>query len=130
MYRHTRLKINAARLTQVNDRIITITLDAITPIALISVYAPPSERTTKEKEEFYKALYKEWQSHKSKGPVIILGDVNAKLQTKLNEMETGIGKHTFNPSNITLETVSDEVIENRQNLINFMAESNMFAANT
>ena len=45
-------------------------------------------------------------------------------------METGIGKHTFNPTNVTLETVSDEVIEHRQNLINFMAETETFAANT
>jgi len=103
----------------VNDRIITITLNYTLPITFIGVYAPPSERTKKEKEEFYKVLKKEWQKHKAKGPTYILGDFNARVQKKLSINEYGIGNHTFNPTNITLENTTDEVLDNRKHFIDF-----------
>ena len=90
----------------VNDRIITITLNYTLPITFIGVYAPPSERTKKEKEAFYKALTKRTaKKHKAKGPTYILGDFNASIQKHLSINEYGIGNHTFNPTNITLETL-------------------------
>ena len=53
-------------ITPVNDRIIVLTLYATMPITLISAYAPTADKTTEQKEKFYKPLIKEIEKQKEK----------------------------------------------------------------
>ena len=46
-------------ITPVSDRIITMTLYAAMPITFMSAYAPTADKTTEQKEKFYKPLIRE-----------------------------------------------------------------------
>jgi len=74
-----------------------MTLYAAMPITFISAYAPTADKTTEQKEKFYKPLIKEIEKAKKKGPVYIGGDFNARVQMKANPEEYGIGYHVFDP---------------------------------
>jgi len=117
-------------ITPVNDRIITLTLYATMPITFISVYAPTADKTTEQKEQFYKALIKEIEKAKKKGPVYIGGDFNARVQMKANPEEYGIGYHVFDQERITLEDQLEPVAENRELFINMLNQTDTLAMNT
>ena len=52
---------------------------------------------------------------------IIMGDLNALIQAQLHDDEEGVGPHTFDVSNTTLTTQSDEVVDSRQMLIDLLS---------
>ena len=66
-----------------------------------------------------------------------MGDFNARIQRKLNENETAVGKHTFDTNfdrlgeNATDDLEAEErVIENRTMLLEFCNETNSVLSNT
>jgi len=117
-------------ITPVNDRIITMTLYAAMPITFISAYAPTADKTTEQKEKFYKPLIKEIEKAKKKGPVYVGGDFNARVQMKANPEEYGIGYHVFDPEKITLEDQLEPVAESREMFVNMLSQTDTLAMNT
>lgn len=57
------------------------------------------------------------------------GDWNARVQIAQEGEEENVGNHTFNSNNITLDKKSDDVIENRNNLITFVQKNKFILAN-
>ena len=115
----------------INDRIIVLSLRHTPDLTLISAYMPQAGRPSEEKETTYEQLNKEMQKKIGKGPTYVLGDMNARIQTKLGTAENGIvGKHTFSPETADPIGRSDNVIENRQLLINFCMRHKCQLANT
>jgi hypothetical protein len=53
------------------------------------------------------------------GFVIIIGDFNARIQTKLTEEEDCIGNYTFNADHVRINTQTEDTIDNRDRLIGF-----------
>ena len=115
----------------VTDRLCTMTLNYVTPITLVCTYIPQAMRPAEEKEQTYKHLARHYKLHKNEGPTYILGDMNARVQKRLNRSEsTVIGEHTFEPHSADPMGRSDQVIENRQMLIDFCMDHQLILANT
>ena len=89
---------NIADIEPVSDRIIRITLNARLPITLLGIYLPQAGRPEEEGEEVVKEVEKEIRKWKAKGPLYILGDMNARIQRAEGRREREhIGKYTFEP---------------------------------
>ena len=98
---------------------------------MISVYAPQAGRPQEEKEVFYTALNKHIKNINKKGPYLIMGDWNARLQEAENEEEElWIGPHTFDRNNETTWQKSDEVSCNRELMLETCRTHNLVACNT
>ena len=115
----------------VNDRLITMTIEYTMPITLISAYMPQAGRPEEEKHAAYDNLTKHYKRHRNNGPTYILGDMNARIQARTTEEEGGIiGAHTFEPETANITQRSDEVILNRELLVEFCHEHKLELSNT
>ena len=67
-------------------------------IHIVTVYIPQAERPEIEKVRVYTALDKRINEIKKKGIVIVMGDLNARIQKCTNAREKKcIGQWTFEP---------------------------------
>ena len=114
----------------ISDRVMDMTLGATLPITIISIYAPTAEHPEEEKDLFYKLVQETYQEHKSRGPTLIIGDFNARLQCKACEAETCIGEHTFDKANTSLEYQTPDVHDSRTKLVNFCMSNDCAVMNT
>ena len=115
----------------VSDRICKLTLAYTVPTTLISAYAPQAGRPEQERDDFYEELQRQYNSSKGKGPTYILGDMNARVQATHGDEEVQIvGPNTFDANNADPLGRSEQVIENRQALIDFCSTNDMRLANT
>eukprot|EP00975_Prorocentrum_lima_P000250 51875-Prorocentrum_lima.AAC.1 len=87
----------------ISDRIQRLTLKSSVLITFINIYAPPALRPEEEKEVFYEKLSEVYRTWAPRGPTIIAGDWNARLQARLTEEEQYLGIHFFDRLNTTLE---------------------------
>ena len=53
----------------------------------ICVYIPQAGRPTEEKEKVYKELEQQMRKYKSKRPIYVLGDLNARVQKATSRAE-------------------------------------------
>ena len=102
----------------VNDRIIMCKIKA-TPfdLAVVQVYAPTSDYSDEEVEEFYENLQEVLKQVKSTDVLLILGDFNAKVGT--TAMSTCLGKYGLGKTN-----------ERGETLINFCERTKLTIVNT
>ena len=56
-----------------------IILEGVMEITFIIIYIPQAERPIEEKEKVYEILQEVFEKRKSKGPIYIMGDWNARL---------------------------------------------------
>ena len=99
----------------INDRVIKIEIEYRKPVVIFCVYAPTAASETSEKEKFYEILQKEYDKHKYKKAVYIIGDWNARIQKAITKTEKQcIGKHTFDKTNTTLTNQTEKTQENRK----------------
>ena len=114
----------------INERLMTITLNLAIPVTVIAVYAHTAMEDYEIKKKLYDEIKAEFTKHKSKHITHIVGDFNARIQTKLSEEETCIGQHTFNKHNITIETQGDKIDESRNLLIDLCQSTQSTLMNT
>ena len=101
-----------------NHRLLEVQLEGTIPTTLVSAYAPQAGRPQAEKTEFYETLTMIVQKINKKGPYLLLGDWNARLQEAENEEEEQwIGEHTFGKHTDTTWQNSEEVTDNREALL-------------
>ena len=67
----------------VSDRIMYITLKGRRNMDVFSVYAPTAQADEQKKTTFYKELTAATKTSKSKNILFIMGDFNARIQTRL-----------------------------------------------
>ena len=102
----------------INDRIMYCILKATMPITIINIHAAQAKRPTEEKERIYNQLNVIIRKRKNKGPLLIGGDWNARIQKAQNSAEREIiGNHTFEPTTERVSTLPDDVKENRDKLM-------------
>lgn len=114
----------------INERLMIITIKSTIPITIVAVYAHTAQYTLLEKQNLYEEIKKLHSKHKNKSIVHIVGDFNARIQTKTTEEEICIGKHTFNKNNITLEKQDQKMEESRQLFIDLCLSTKTTIMNT
>lgn len=106
---------NIEDIEPINDKLIHITLKDHMPIKIIGVHIPQAKRQTEDKEEMYNTIHKIANEHKNKGPVIIMGDFNARIQRARNREEAQyICPHMFDKHDTNIYNIGEEVQENKQ----------------
>ena len=77
-------------------RIMTVGLDfAPRMITLVTAYMPHNSRTDLERAEMFEALEAVIANAAKKGPVLVLGDLNARIHGRLEGEEEILGPHTW-----------------------------------
>ncbi len=114
----------------ISDRIIRITMTGNLPVTLLGIYLPQAGRPEEEGEEIGKMVEKEIRKWKSKGPLYILGDMNARVQRAEGRREREhIGRYTFEPETASSNR-SDMVQRNRTRLIELCQTHGLRLMNT
>ena len=67
------------------------------PISIIQVYAPTADKPDKEVERFYKEIEEVKKKLRRDGPLIIMGDVNAKVGNVAEK--SAVGKYGLGERN-------------------------------
>ena len=79
-----------------SNRCTELRLHGAAPISILNIYAPQSGRPQEEKDQFYGKLQQIIKSIPKKGPYLLVGDWNAKVQeAETEEEEQWIGRHIF-----------------------------------
>ena len=114
----------------INDRIIRMTLNGKMPVTILGIYLPQAGRPEEEGELIAKQVDREIKKWKAKGPLYILGDMNARIQRAEGRREKEhIGKYTFEPETASSNR-SEMVQKNRTRLINLCQTHGLRIMNT
>lgn len=105
---------------KISSRVIYIILQLNTKysIQIIQTYAPTSDYSEKEVENYYEDISTALQEGKTRFTLLI-GDFNAKIGSKMDEAETAIGQHGLGERN-----------ERGTALIEFLHHNKLYAMNT
>eukprot|EP00975_Prorocentrum_lima_P054848 11497894-Prorocentrum_lima.AAC.1 len=114
----------------VSDRIVRLQLRSVLPVTFLGVYAPTAQRSEGEKERFYEELQTLTHRFARRGPTFILGDFNARLQTRLEEEHDMIGPHVFDPTRITIAEQLPETLYNRHLMLDYLIAEELRVMNT
>ena len=120
-----------ADIEPIDDRLIYITLRGSLNTTIINTYMPPADRPQVEKQKAYENLHKITRERKNKGPIYILGDFNSRLIYPTNEVEERImGNHTLHQNGAAIENLTDEMMDNRDLLIEYCVRHELKVTNT
>ena len=117
----------------ISDRIIIAQFRYIANMSftIIGIYAPHASRPQQEKDKFYKTLNQNIKQYKGKGPMIIMGDTNARPGKAMGPEEKKIiGEYTLLGRQATPHAESEGVKENRRLLIDMCIENGLMITNT
>eukprot|EP00973_Karenia_brevis_P063972 8890385-Karenia_brevis.AAC.1 len=103
----------------ISDRVIILVLQGPSEYVFVNVYAPPAPSTDDQKDASYMILDRSIQPYHKHKDLFILGDYNARIQTRQDPDETCVGPHTFDGSNNRLANQSEEATNNRIRMISF-----------
>lgn len=81
---------NIEDIEPINDSAIYIKLKSHRPITIIGVHIPQAEISTEDKDRIYTAIQHIVTANKGKGPVLVMGDLNAMIKKAKTEK-----KHTI-----------------------------------
>lgn len=109
----------------------TISFKGTVLITFIIAYAPTAQATEEQKDKFYEYLSQETRKANNKGAYFVIGDFNARIQTKTTEEEHEcIREYTFDKENTRLRTQPAEVHESRSKLITYARKHELKIINT
>lgn len=86
--------------------------------------------TSEEKDLLYKQVRALYRRGTAQGPSIVLGVFNARALKQQSPEESMIGPHVFDPSSTGINHQSDNVIDNRNRLLDFCRGTDSILANT
>ena len=114
------LKNAVIEINSISDRVayLKLKLSSMYELAVIQIYAPTTDHTDDEVEEFYddvSSVIDKVKTHYT----IVMGDFNARLGARMSVHETGLGQYGLGHRNTR-----------GQRLLNFLHQKNMFAMNT
>ena len=108
-----------------------IVLKGTLEVTIIVVYMPQSDRPSEEKQKADEDLQKVIDKRKSKGPIYILGDWNARLTYPNSETEELVmGKHTMHNSTATMSRFTEAMRENRELMLECSITNTLQILNT
>ena len=98
---------------------------------IINHHAPQSLCSETEKHRHWHKLEMHANRIPHAQPVIIVGDTNARLHGRLNDVEEEvIGKHCFHPSMDNIRNLQEEEMYNRQELVDFCIKNGYVVSNS
>ena len=97
-------------------------------LSIMSVYIPQSGRPVEEREGTFEVMAEVKKRLEAKGPVLILGDFNARLHARRAGEGDVLGKHIYGRGTGALDP--PEIVPNRDLLVNFCREEGYKVANT
>jgi len=115
--------------TPINDRCIKITLNSVVPITILGCYAPIAARM-EEKDTFYDMIQQQIRQVGGKGPLFLLGDFNARPQTKLGPDEDCFGQYFFDRYNVKLTQQHPDTQDSRLRFVTLLCANELKAMNT
>ena len=114
-----------------SNRITEMRIAGSAPVTILNIYAPQSGRTKEEKDAFHQELRNIIKKIPKKGPYLIIGDWNAKVQeADTEEEQQWIGEHTFCKGTETTWQQTEGVEENREALLEHCREFTLAICNT
>ena len=116
--------------TPIDNRILTVYLDARPPICYIVAYAPQALHVKEVKDRFWNKLKEVYKSVPAKYIKTILGDFNARLLEEVDDLRHVFGKHIFKTEGLHVADQSEQVQDNRERLIDFCCDTNTCIINT
>lgn len=114
-----RCKQSVTAFVPISDRIATITLNGTTPLTIVAVYAPTEVSPDDEKDRFYIDLQNILNEIPKRGPILVVGDLNAQMGTSRTGWEEVMGK--FSCGNLN---------DNGLRLVSFASYNSLIIANT
>ena len=99
-------------------------------ISVVGVYGPTAQAKEADKRKFWKELKRIVKEEDVRGLALVLGDMNARIQTAQEGEEEYIGGHTCDRGNTTLHLQSEEVLDNRAHFVDMLVEMEHIAINT
>ncbi len=79
----------------ISDRIIRIMLKGTMPTTMIGAYMPQAGRAEEDRDKAYEELSKVVRKYKGRGPLYLVGDMNARIQKAEGRLEKEhIGKRS------------------------------------
>ena len=115
----------------VSDRTMWARWKSILPITTINTHIPQAMRSTEEKETVYQEIRTVIKKNYKRGPIILAGDLNARMQKATNRTEQHImGKWTFEPETARIHGRTEGILENRNLLIELCTEFELILCNT
>ena len=114
----------------VSDKVIVLHMETAIPITIIVAYAPTAEGQDYEKNIFYQQVNTYTKKYAEKGIVYVMGDFNARIQTKQDDSESPIGPHTFDANRNKLDGQSEGAAENRSKFLAYCLNNKLNIANT
>ncbi len=102
-----------------NDRMIRLTIKGSMPTTMLGVYMPQAGRLEADRDKAYDTLNRIIRKYKGRGPIYIVGDMNARIQKAEGRLEKEhIGKYTFEPETAERPHLRSTMVnENREKLI-------------
>ena len=90
---HAKLLPHLEDITPVSGRLSILQIRGPTPTVLASAYAPTADSTVDEKHKFYDLLAEHLGKIKGKSTLVIAGDFNARLYSRMDLDPTLVGPH-------------------------------------
>ena len=119
------------------DRKMRIRLQADKQVEIINCYAPIARalfateaQMEKEKDTFYDGVKKWVKEAKGSRIKLVAGDFNSRIQTRYEGEEKHIGKYTFSPESVDIESRDSSIVDNRMRLVDLLVEEDLVAMNT
>ena len=107
--------------TPINERIMEIKIEAKgMNYTFINAYAPHSARPANEKQMFWNKLESRCNQIQRKSPTYIIGDFNARLYGRQISEHDIMGPFIFGPGTLALSQMTHDMMENRQNMVDFL----------
>ncbi len=102
-----------------NDRMIRLAIKGSMPTTMLGVYMPQAGRSEADRDKAYDTLNGIVRKYKGRGPIYIVGDMNARIQKAEGRLEKEhIGKYTFEPETAERPHLRSAMVsENREKLI-------------
>ena len=115
----------------ITDRLMYITLKGAITITIVVAYMPPADRPEEEKTKAYQDLQQLIDKRKSKGPLYIMGDWNARLMYPITaEEEEIMGRHTMHTDGNQIHQLPENMRENKDLLTELCMTNELRVANT
>ena len=117
----------------IGGRVMTVGLDlAPRMLTLVSAYMPHNSRTDLERAQYFELLEDVVAVAAKKGPVMVLGDLNARIHGRLRGEEDMIGPHTWGlgVGRLVRPEALNAVLTNRELLLTVCESNDMKVMNT
>ena len=128
---HNIIQQNILDIEPISDRLMTLTIAGTPPLQIVTTHCPHAIRDTVEKQTHWEALTRVYRKLARRGPTVLVGDMNARVQRPTNAREREVvGAYGFEAALGNPLDRSEVVVENRELLITLCIDTRSLLHNT